>query len=111
MLTGEFNLIYKVEDKTNSNYNKAMMGQFRRFIDDLALKEIPLHGRKLTWSNQQESHTLVKLDRVLCTIDWEELYLNCLLQSMATNDSDHPPPYLGLKDNQSDGSHFHFEAF
>jgi hypothetical protein len=54
---------------------------------------------------------MVKLDSVLCTIDWEELYLNCLLQSMATNDSDPSPLYLGLKDNQSDGKHFHFEAF
>jgi hypothetical protein len=54
---------------------------------------------------------MVKLDSVLCTIDWEELYLNCLLQSMATNDSDPSPLYLGLKNNQSDGRHFHFEAF
>jgi hypothetical protein len=82
-----------------------------RFIDDLALKEIPLHGRKFTWSNQQESPTLVKLDRVLCTMDWEELYLNCMLQSLATNDSDHCPLYLGLKDNHSGVRHFHFEAF
>jgi hypothetical protein len=67
----------------------AMMGCFKRFIDDLALKEIPLHGPKFTWSNQQESPTLVKLDRVLRTVDWEELYLNCLLQSLATNDSNH----------------------
>jgi hypothetical protein len=87
MLTGDFNLIYKSEDRNHSNYNRAMMGRFRRIIDDLALKEIPHHGRKFTWSNQQESPTLVKLDRVLCTVDFEELYPNCLLQSMATNDS------------------------
>jgi len=52
ILVGDFNLIYKDEDKNNSNYNRAMMGRFRRFIDDLALKEIPLHGRKYTWSNR-----------------------------------------------------------
>jgi hypothetical protein len=32
----------------SSNYNRAMMGRFRRFIDDLALKEIPLHGQQPT---------------------------------------------------------------
>ena len=53
MVAGDFNLIYRDEDKNNANYNRAMMGGFRRFINDLALKEIPLHGRKYTWSNQQ----------------------------------------------------------
>ena len=51
MVAGDFNLIYRDEDKNNTNYNRAMMGHFRRFINDLALKEIPLHGRKYTWSN------------------------------------------------------------
>jgi hypothetical protein len=104
-------LIYKVEDKNNSNYNRAMMGRFRRLIDDLALKEIPLHGRKFTWSNQHESSTLVKLDRVLCTVEWEDLFHNTLLQSAASYDSDHCPLLLGLKDNKPGKRRFHFEAF
>jgi hypothetical protein len=52
MIAGDFNLIYKTEDKNNSNYNRAMMGRFRQLIDDLTLKEVPLVGRKYTWSNQ-----------------------------------------------------------
>jgi hypothetical protein len=111
MIAGDFNLIFKAEDKNNSNYNRAMMGRFRRLIDDLALKEIPLHGRKFTWSNQQESPTLVKLDRVLCTVEWEDLFPNTLLQSAASFDSDHCPLLLGLKDNKPGKRHFHFEAF
>jgi hypothetical protein len=110
-VTGDFNLIYKDEDKNNSNYNRVMMGRFRRLIDDLALKEITLHGRQFTWSNQQNSPTLLKLDRVLCTVDWEELYPNCLLQSLASEDSDHCPLTLGLKDNHSGSRRFHFESF
>jgi len=82
MVAGDFNLIYRDEDKNNANYNRAMMGRFRRFINDLALKEIPLHDRKHTWSNQQNSPTLVRLDRVLCSVDWEEKFPNCFLQSM-----------------------------
>jgi hypothetical protein len=82
ILVGDFNLIYKDEDKSNSNYNRAMMGHFRKLIDDLALKEVLLHGRKYTWSNQQEAEILVKLDRVLCSVDWEDLFPNCLLQPL-----------------------------
>ena len=99
VVAGNFNLIYKDEDKSNANYNKASMGRFRRFINDLALKEIPLHGCKFMWSNQQLSPTLVRLDRVLCSVDWEEKFPNCLLQSMASNDSDNCPLLLGLRDN------------
>ena len=112
MIAGDFNLIYKDEDKNNANFNKAMMGRFRRFINDLALKEIPLHGRKFTWSNQQVFPTLVKLDRVLCTVDWEDRFPNCLLQSLASDDSDHCPLLLGLRDNNTQGRRrFHFESF
>jgi hypothetical protein len=58
------------EDKNNSHINRALMGRFKKLVDDLALKEIPLHGRKFAWSNQQNQPTLVKLDRVLCSIDF-----------------------------------------
>jgi hypothetical protein len=63
ILAGDFNLIYKASDKNKSNINRAMMGRFRRMINDLALKAIPLHGRKYTGSNQQDNPVLVKLDR------------------------------------------------
>jgi endonuclease/exonuclease/phosphatase family metal-dependent hydrolase len=74
MLAGDFNMIYSSEDKNNDNLNMAMMGRFRRFVNDLELKEIPLLGRRYTWSNERASPTLVKLDRVLCTSNWEDLY-------------------------------------
>ena len=78
-MAGDFNLIYKASDKNTSNLNRPMMGRFRRLIDDLALKEIPLHGRKFTWSNQQAAPVLVKLD-------WEGLFPNVLLQSATSED-------------------------
>ena len=77
-------MIYCSEDKNNENINRAMMGRFRRFVNDLELKEIPLLGRRYTWSNGRDSPTLVKLDRVLCTNDWEEIYVDNVLQSHAT---------------------------
>jgi hypothetical protein len=108
---GDFNLIYKAEDKNNSNYNRALMGRFRRLIDDLGLKDIPLHGWKFTWSNHHTNPTLVRLDRALCTLDWENLYPNVLLQSIAFEDSDHCPLLLGLNDIKPGKKRFHFEAF
>jgi hypothetical protein len=87
------------------------MGRFKKLVDDLALKEIPLHGRKFTWSNQQNQPTLVKLDKLLCSIDWEELFPSALLQSAASEDSNHCPLLLGLKDSKGVKRRFHFESF
>ncbi|KAL5656224.1 hypothetical protein ACJX0J_035543 [Zea mays] len=33
MIGGDFNLIYRVEDKNNGNLNRAMMGRFRRLME------------------------------------------------------------------------------
>jgi hypothetical protein len=57
------------------------------------------------------SPTLVKLDRVFCSVDWEDIFLNCLLQSAATEDSDHCPLILGLVDGHPGKKRFQFECF
>ena len=43
MICGDFNLIYRDEDKNNGNLNRRMMGRFRRVINDLALKDVYLN--------------------------------------------------------------------
>jgi exonuclease III len=111
VVVGDFNLIFQDEDKNNSNLDRAMMGRFWRWINDLALKEVPLIGKKITWSNGQANPTLVRLDRVFCSVDWEELFPNCLLQNSATQDSDHCPLVLGLQDFKHGKRRFHFEEF
>ena len=55
---GDFNMIYCVEDKNNDNLNRAMIGRFRRFVNDSELKEIPLLGRRYTWSNERDAPLL-----------------------------------------------------
>ncbi|WVZ64360.1 LOW QUALITY PROTEIN: hypothetical protein U9M48_013890 [Paspalum notatum var. saurae] len=57
LVAGDFNLIYQAADKNNTNLDRAMMGRFRRLLDDLEIKEIPLFGRKYTWSNERSSPT------------------------------------------------------
>lgn len=114
IVLGDFNLIYREEGKNNGNLNRALMGTFCRLINDLGLQDLqdlPLHGRKYTWSNQQDTPTLVKLDRFLCTVDWEQLFPNCLLQSTASDGSDHCPLLLGLHDIKPGKARFHFEAY
>lgn len=111
VMAGDFNFIYRDEDKNNINLNRAIMSRFWCLIDDLALVDIPIHGQKFTWSNHYLSPTLVRLDRVLYSVEWEAIFPNVLLQSDASNDSDHCPLIFGLNDFRPDKPHFHFEAF
>jgi hypothetical protein len=73
-----------------------MMGHFRRLINDLELHEVPLLGRKFTWSNERESPTLVRLDQVFTMNGWDQLFPDCVLQSSASTTLDHYPLLLGL---------------
>jgi exonuclease III len=52
LVAGDFNHIYREEDKNNLNLDRVMIGRFRRWISDLSLKQIPLHGRRFNWSNE-----------------------------------------------------------
>jgi hypothetical protein len=111
VVAGDFNQIFCSENKNNTNINRSMMGRFRRFINDMGLKDIPLVGRKYTWSNERSSPTLVKLDHLFCTACWEQLYLDCIRRSNATRLSDHCSLILSLKEDFKGKSRFHFESF
>lgn len=94
MICGDFNLIYKAQDKNNNNLNRRMMGRFRRFIDDAELIDVHLRGRRFTWSNERDVPTLERLDRVLITDDWVDAFPDHELSAVATECSDHAPLLL-----------------
>jgi hypothetical protein len=48
LILGDFNMIYRAQDKNNSNINLARMRRFRSVIDRCELHEIPLQNRKFT---------------------------------------------------------------
>ncbi|XP_034579129.1 F-box/FBD/LRR-repeat protein At2g04230-like [Setaria viridis] len=91
MIAGDFNLILHASDKNNVNINRRNMGRFRRFVDEMHLKDAFLHGRRYTWSNERDNPTMEKLDRVLVTVDWELNFPFCYLQALSSDISDHCP--------------------
>jgi hypothetical protein len=54
LIIGDFNLIYRAEDKNNDNLDFRLMGLFRRALTSCQLKELKLQNRKFTWSNERE---------------------------------------------------------
>ena len=106
MICGDFNIIYKAEDKNNGRLHRRMMGRFRRLINDLALQDLCLKGRHFTWSSERDSPTLERLDRVLVSDDWLDVFPDHSLSALSTECSDHAPLLL-----KTDCAIPHFKRF
>ncbi|XP_073366378.1 uncharacterized protein [Aegilops tauschii subsp. strangulata] len=87
------------------------MGKFRRFVDSNGLKELFLHGRAFTWSNERDNPTLTKIDRAFVSVDWELDHPDGLLQALSTAISDHCPLHLAMEDHLQPHRRFRFESF
>lgn len=109
LIAGDFNLLLEAADKNKRIVNRRNMGRFRRFVDDMGLKDLTLHGRRYTWSNEQADPTLEKLDRVLVSADWEELFPFSFLQALSSDMSDHAPLHLASNALPRPRRRFHFE--
>lgn len=109
LIAGDFNLLLDAAHKNNRNINRRNMGRFRRFVDDMGIKDVALHGRRYTWSNEQANPTLEKLDRVLVTADWEDMFPYCFLQALSSDMSDHSPLHLATNALPQPKRRFHFE--
>jgi exonuclease III len=111
LLTSDFNLIYHAEDKNNFNLNRWRMGQFWRFVNEASLKKLNLNGRLFTWSSEQAHPTLERIDHVFVSKEWDKLYLNNDLQSLASICSDHTPLLQRTDNAFAYKKRFHFRVF
>lgn len=111
LVGGDFNMIASTEDKNNDRINHRPMHHFHRFITDLVLRDIYLHGRRYTWSSEQQAPTLVRNDRVMCTTDWETLQPHHVLRCLSSAASDHCPMLVDCSPRLGGKRRFHFERF
>lgn len=111
LIIGDFNLIYKEQDKSNGNLNRRLMSRFPRTLNHLEVMEVPLLGRKFTWSNLQNNPTLTRIDRAFCTPAWENHLPNPVLHSLSSSTSDHCPllilPFIAPRPKPK----FRFESY
>lgn len=111
LVLGDFHMILRASEKNNTNINRAMMAKFRSFVDDHELKELYMHGRMFTWSNERNVPTLTKIDRVLTSVDWELAFPDNLLQALSTSVLDHAPLHLSTSMHFSQKKRFRFEVY
>jgi endonuclease/exonuclease/phosphatase family metal-dependent hydrolase len=110
LILGDFNLIYLDQDKNNGHLNRRTMPRFLRTLNHLEVYEIPLIGKQYLWSNEQNNPILTRIDRAFCTLQWEEIHLDPVLQAQSSLTSDHCPLLLTMQDQILGPSSFRFEA-
>ena len=111
LLIGDFNMILHASEKNNNNLDRANMNRFREFVSGLELKDVYMHGRLFTWSNERRTPTMSRLDRALVSIDWELTYPDALLQTLSSSVSDHAPIHLSMAAGLRPKQRFKFELF
>lgn len=108
LLLGDFNLIYRAQDK-NNNLDLSLMRRFRRTLSYCELNEIHLQNRKYTWSNERRRPTLVRLDRFFCNQSWDLHFESHSLHALSTAHSDHCPLLLCNQTGPRPPAPFRFE--
>jgi hypothetical protein len=98
-------------DKNNDRINRANLRRFRRMVAALELQDMHLHGQCFTWSNERDNPTLMRLDRVLISVDWDEKFPNAHLRGLGTDASDHCALMLQINVGQMSKDRFHFELY
>jgi hypothetical protein len=103
LVCGDFNLIYRAADKSNSRL-------YRNALNLMELTELHLQGRLFTWSNEQHHPTLSKIDRSFACMGWCDLHPNHALHALSTCASYHAPLLLHTDLVAPSKQRFHFES-
>ena len=94
VIGGDFNILRDSSDKNKPLHRSQHMDRFNNIIHSLSLREIHMGGGRFTWTNKQRHPTLEKLDRVLMSPDWEDLFPLVAVRKLVRDVSDHNPLLL-----------------
>jgi exonuclease III len=94
LILGDFNLICKINDKSNGRVNLRLLSSFQWILDEPELKELHLHGRRFTWTSASCNPTMTKIDHVFSSREWELKQPHCHLQALRSSVYDHCPMVL-----------------
>jgi hypothetical protein len=70
---------------------------FNEAINNAGLVEIPLKGRRFTWSNMQDTPLLQSLDWFFSSLAWTVNFPNTLATPLALTTSDHVPCVVSIE--------------
>jgi len=100
MVAEDFNII-RFANKTNKDTGLSRFScLFYSIIASQELIDLHMTGGRYTWSNNQSYPTLERLDRVLVSKGWENLFSRALVHKLPREVSDYNPLILTTKADQ-----------
>jgi hypothetical protein len=89
MIMGDFNFYRSLLDRKKPGGNLNDVFIFNEIISNLGLQEIPLKGRKFTWSSMQEDPLLEQIDWCFTSTNWITHYPNTRMLPLSKPTFDH----------------------
>ena len=91
MIGGDFNIIRYAKERNKNNRVHRYSGLFNTLIHFHGLRELMMTGGLYTWYNNQECPILEKLDRILVSKEWEDIFPYAIVKRLPREISDHKP--------------------
>jgi hypothetical protein len=89
----------------------SFMLLFNEAISAQGWAEIPLQGRKFTWSNKQQSPLLERLDWFFSSCSWTLNYPNTLVSTLSMEPSDHVSCIFSISTTIPKANLFRFDNY
>ncbi|XP_057746700.1 uncharacterized protein LOC130965964 [Arachis stenosperma] len=112
---GDFNEVIQIEERKDQDRLTASAEDFKDWIQDMQLVDLPLNNRKFTWFRGRSCSCI---DRVLLSVEWIEEFSKIRLKGGPRGLSDHCPIIVedskfrgGPRPFQSLDSWFTYEGF
>lgn len=96
-------------DRNRPGGNASDMYLFNEAISFLGLVELPLKGRRFTWTNKQLSPLLERLHWFFTSVSWTTSYPNSFVSPLCMETSDHVPCVISISTTIPKQSIFRFE--
>jgi exonuclease III len=111
LVLGDFNFMRKPSDRNKPGGDVNEMLLFNEAISNLGLVELPLKGRKFTWSNMQQEPLLERLDWFFTSSSWTLSYPSTLVFPLVKPTSDHVSCVIAIGTKIPKAKIFRFENY
>ncbi|PNX99671.1 cysteine-rich receptor-like protein kinase, partial [Trifolium pratense] len=114
-VVGDFNAVCSMEERVGINMEDGRLlstevSDFRNFVENLELVDLPLLGRRFTWY-QSSGKAMSRIDRILISDDWASRWGNVALWVLPRDVSDHCPLVLKYRNDDWGPKPFRFNNF
>jgi len=91
LIGGDFNILRFNSERNKPGGNFKYSDTFNNLIHFYELQELVMSGGLYRWSNNQDNPTLEKLDRILISKEWEDIFPNIIVKKLPREVSDDNP--------------------